>query len=825
MINNLSSALAKLNQNKPPKINHDAKDKPSVDQAKAGKPDKPGQDLHHKLKQHPEQREAVYKQLTRTEPALINHLEKWRREDEAGEPQAKPDSGKTLTEAVDRLRTRQAIREAFGEPARQPEQTVTTLPLKPREPGERFENSLTPLPNGRPKERFDNSLTPLPNGRPQAWEGVPSLSTPTLRDALRGLEGGSAKQPHWTALKTTLLDARAGIADSKRLTSVVDFFKSHATQLFGVRALGSGSEKAGSQPADSSLQDIAAQKEKVEKIEAQIDKLNEGPKTLGTIAKLGLLHARAAAAKAELNESIEAELQRAASQGPRYPGDHSTAEQRMAARAEEIKALAPNDPAFAERVEQAQTNVSNDRVVEASAHEVQRVYDEKGSAAAAQALDNLKAAHPELADDIERAAQSTVDKIEENDQAIAKINEKLNGDGLSEDEVKEIANLLEDMHPADLNKFISELPDDKLEKMLDEMDSNGHLFNGFDDGIGDGERGELLEAFAEGLDAQNLNRVMQQWPQFRTEFADAIAKNASDATKVELVSSLKGNSEDNGLAIAKIIAGISDPAQITAALNELDELQLQHVISAASQIKTEIVKEGGTSIIDPQTDKRVTTAEPGPLVEFLETAARSDDPAVKAAVFEEGARQLAAIEPHGPTAEVRQALTEVLESDPIGIMDHLETNDRTGEALSTYMRFMLEAGDIKPIQEMAKTLMGGNVDSIEDVLAFLEQKKEVGNGREPVYQNAESLGYFFGAIESGAHLWGASAEDTANALALFGDYFPFAAPVIENIGARIAEGRLEEGQLLIDALLPGGFDSVIETVLNDAYLRVSERNS
>jgi hypothetical protein len=783
---NLSQAAAKAKLDKAEKS-----DKPDNADAshhntagsKGANSDTRDQALRRQLKDRPEQREAVYKHLASTEPALINHLEKWRQEDEAGEQPTQPKNDNFKTKVIEQYRTREAIREAFGEPQHSPQDW--------------FENRLTPLPNGQPKERFDNRLTP-----PEGELAQSKATLPILREV--------------KAVAADLLD-RAGLRD---------FVNRNADRLFGATVLSDKAPVSGGQPTGTPGHDIEVNKRKLDDIESQIDELNRTPnKSVSEWFELTKLNVRALDARADLRTSVEAELKEAATAGPAYPGDPRSADQRVAAKAAEIKALAPDDAAFAQLVDNAQTKVNNDRVTEASAAEVERIYDEYGAEAAADALENLQAAHPELADDIAQAAQSTVDAIEQHEQAKARVNEVLSQEDVSEDEIKEVANLLQDMHPEDLNTFMSQMSDGQLAKMASEMNSNGHPFNGFDDGVGSNERIDMIDVFAQGLDAQQLNRVMDHWSSYKNPFfADAIAAHASDSTKAELVGLLKSNSEENGLLIAKVIGSMSDPELVTAALNGLDETQLQHVISAASQIKTEFVKEGGTSIIDPEKTTEVTTADPAPLVDLLDAAARSNDPAMKARVFEAGARQLDAIGGHGPTEEVRQQLTEILESDPSGVIDHLETNDRTGEAISVYVKFMLDAGDTQPLFNIGKELMGGDLTSQEAVIAFLEQTKEVGDGRAPVYQNAQSLGYFLGAIESGAHLWGASAQETADVLGFLADYFPFAQTAIGNIGKQIAEGRLEEGKLIIDKLFPG-FDSVIETDLYAAYLFVSERDS
>jgi hypothetical protein len=107
--------------------------------------------LHAKLKEQPETREAVYRSLARTEPALIHHLETWHRQDEPAVVRVDAPAH-TPRHPAD-------LRDALGQPP--------TL----RGPDDRFDNSLTPLPGAAPRERFDNSLTPLPKDRPSALQG------------------------------------------------------------------------------------------------------------------------------------------------------------------------------------------------------------------------------------------------------------------------------------------------------------------------------------------------------------------------------------------------------------------------------------------------------------------------------------------------------------------------------------------------------------------------------------------------------------------------------------------------------------------------------
>ncbi len=247
----------------------------------ASAPPQPGRDVHAALKQHPGQREVVYRQLAGTDPALIHHLETWRQQDE---PQ-------------------------------------------------------------------------VVDSRPRAESGADVGAKPWDRF------------PQWTA-------PAGGVELRLRETAPMG-------------------------PVDAGLQDIQEARDELAKLEAALPPDGSGGPGAEALA----------AQRDELRDAIQVDLERAGEQGPSYPGDSRTAEQRIEGRAVMLESLSPTDTSFVALVESVKTQVNETRTVDASSTEVQRVYEQNGAAAAAQALDRLTAAHPELAGRIVAGSSDTIDAI------------------------------------------------------------------------------------------------------------------------------------------------------------------------------------------------------------------------------------------------------------------------------------------------------------------------------------------------------------------------------------------------------------------------------
>ena len=84
----------------------------------------------------------------------------------------------------------------------------------------------------------------------------------------------------------------------------------------------------------------------------------------------------------------------------------------------------------------------------------------------------------------------------------------------------------------------------------------------------------------------------------------------------------------------------------------------------------------------------------------------------------------------------------MINSDTTGIVAQLETSERGGDALTTYLTEQIAAGREEEIGELLLKLQSGN-DLSEDPIARFEAETASGDRH-----NAQVLGYFTGAIEA-----------------------------------------------------------------------------
>ena len=362
-------------------------------------------------------------------------------------------------------------------------------------------------------------------------------------------------------------------------------------------------------------------------------------------------------------------------------------------------------------------------------------------------------------------------------------------------DLETIQNTFRDLNSAEANEAFRGLSDDDLKRWTSEL-------SGTIGGYSSEEKQQLFNDLAGKLDGKNLAKFAEilgtkDNPADGSEenveaLSRAIAGNASPEAKVEFVKTLAASASDNeqnALAIAEVIGGLKDnPAALKEALGALDDKQLKAVVNAATKEEYNASLMGGTGTM---------SFDAAPLRRMLDAAATSDDPRLKARVFDVAGQRLKEIEEPGlltnitapsidrssAAREIREGLTNILNSDTIGVTTALE-NDNKGQGLKAYVKSMLNTGneaDQKIIGTMISRLLTGN-DNKENQIARFERQVPGTTGL--LYnQNARTLGFFAGAIHSATASMAGDRAKQANviknvfgaAAGIIGGVFPAAA--------------------------------------------------
>ncbi len=344
------------------------------------------------------------------------------------------------------------------------------------------------------------------------------------------------------------------------------------------------------------------------------------------------------------------------------------------------------------------------------------------------------------------------DKVEDAVENIKdKWNESFLGD-VSHGDLESIQNTFEGLNSEEANEVFRQLSEDDLNKWAGELDGALGGFN-------TEEKKALFDDLAGKLDGQQLARLTNALGDDENiqSLSDSVANNASDATIADLINRNQGaveNSEGRAVAVAELIAGLGDnPQMLESALQDFTQTQLAAVVKAASQeeIHTTGGVFGGGGVY--------MTFDPAPLVDMLDAVSRIGNAELKANVFQAASLELKRIEEAGgllnPVAgqddaagDVRAALTGLLASDTTGIMTNLEHNFRNGDGITAYAKSMFNAGETAELGNIIARLSKGNGLTRDPLTRFGTQVP--GTDGNPHYQNAQVLGYFAGALFSGA---------------------------------------------------------------------------
>lgn len=320
-------------------------------------------------------------------------------------------------------------------------------------------------------------------------------------------------------------------------------------------------------------------------------------------------------------------------------------------------------------------------------------------------------------------------------------------------DLENIQQQFQGLNAEEANQAFGQLSDGDLQKWVGEL-------NGLNGSYSREEKQQLFNELAGKLNGANLARLATALGNDNGDAAAlgrAIGQNSSAQTKVDFVRNMAGSVERSrgaSEAVAEVISGLqNNPAALDRALGSLSDTQLQKLM--------ENITVNGYSTSSPYGGAYTIQYNGELLGKMLDAVSKSNNPDVKARVFNAAALQLKAIEgapnlmpataiigKNDAAAKIRDGLTSVINSDTTGIMTSLEHNYRNGEGITAYAKSMLNGGKTVELGQIVARLSKGNDLTGDPLSRFGTQVR--GTDGNPHYQNAQVLGYFAGALFAGA---------------------------------------------------------------------------
>ncbi|MEE9335083.1 MAG: hypothetical protein V3U65_13425 [Granulosicoccaceae bacterium] len=347
--------------------------------------------------------------------------------------------------------------------------------------------------------------------------------------------------------------------------------------------------------------------------------------------------------------------------------------------------------------------------------------------------------------------------------------------GVNRGDLQDNNKILGGLTSAQTNDVIENLTEADLNKWTDEIYDDNGIFTS--DGLIADERTDLYNNLARDLEPEQLQRVYNALGDEarQNELISSISAHSSDSTKAELVGLLASDTTDkphdvdsgwfsttteyhdqDAKAVSTLISSMTSSRSIEAAINSLDNRQLQAVLKAGTAHTAFTAHSGHATLPSHSFDTQGIT-------QLLITVGRSHDLALKARVFELGSRQIDEIRgthslltPNTTagvrSGEVADALSALLDTDTTGIITALERGDgvlssRAGNGISSYMAELVRQDDTTRITNLIAKLQTGN-DLSADPVEFLRTFEQTTSGVRD-FQNASNLGYVIGGVREG----------------------------------------------------------------------------
>ncbi|WP_149196394.1 hypothetical protein [Luteimonas suaedae] len=306
---------------------------------------------------------------------------------------------------------------------------------------------------------------------------------------------------------------------------------------------------------------------------------------------------------------------------------------------------------------------------------------------------------------------------------------------VSHGDLTDISSTLSGLTPSERNQVVSQLEADDLKNWAQEVHGNMGSLSA-------GERQDLFKNLAEGLDGEQLTRVVNAFESEGLgdsvrELGTAVATHADSATKTDFVSHMadRTNSGDDNYnpepthkndvtdtlradpdaqAVAEVLGSLEGD-DFDTAVGHLDGAQLDAVLQAGIYQAETSTRNGNITNFDSTVATRI-----------VEAAATSNDPSVKGAVFTAAAERLELIQKGGDNGAVigdigvdsrhepartglSDAMLGLLQSDTNGVVTEIRTQyDLSGTSLTTLNRELIGAGREADIRNVILQLQQGN---------------------------------------------------------------------------------------------------------------------
>ena len=353
--------------------------------------------------------------------------------------------------------------------------------------------------------------------------------------------------------------------------------------------------------------------------------------------------------------------------------------------------------------------------------------------------------------------------------------------------LKDTVQDLKNLTPADRGEALAKLKDADLQELADDVNAGG-IFGA--NGLSNDEKRDLFNTLAEGASGQDLARLAKAFDSREDTqlLAESVANKGSNEAKQAYIEAMSSRTADGDYGTSIYIGGSSvddsdkDAKAILTVLNSFDtgtpsgRAAFDQTIKAMPQDTLDSVAKAGANETTFNSANHISVSyKTDQLNTLLDKVAGSSDAQVKGKAFAAAADVVSGMRENagvhlgmssvGTEPKIQgvvDRMTTVMNTDPRGITDQLNKGDAYGLGLSTYvsevMRKDPEAG-AKTLGNQLAQLQGAGTG--QTPTQFFEQQVPGTNGT-PYYKNAETLGYYAGALRAGIDGLNKNATDTGN---------------------------------------------------------------